>query len=978
MQGLGFRRSSWLLALVALLAFSAGTAQAQLQTGDLFGTVTDNQGEPLPGVTVTLSGIGAPRVTITNAEGQFRFLGLSPGDYQLVVALEGFSTVEYPNINIRVGRTTTVEVTLSPAIEETITVTSASPLLDERKLVTGATINSLELEKLPTARDPWSILNQAPGVQIDRNNVGGNESGQQSVFTGPGADSGQNVFAVDGVVITDMDAIGASPTYYDFDAFEEVQLSTGGVDIANATPGVTVNLVTKRGGNQLSGSARYFNTDESLQSNSGFDTGRLPAEQDGFQANEINAIEEKGFEIGGPIWRDHLWFWGAYGEQNIRNIVASGARDDTILENSNIKLNAQASQNNSAVFQFSRGDKIKSGRGAGNTRPPETTWDQSGPTEVWKFEDTHIFSSDLYLTGLWSYVDGGFGLISKGRADQVLNSGGVWGRTYLDFGSDRDVDQYRVDGSYFFNTSNMAHELKFGTSLREADTGTGTTWGDENVIVFEDGATTAGRDQRARVYRAALPAFKDTTEYTSIWAQDTITRDNLTINVGLRYDKQTGDNPPFTLAGNDLLPDLLPDLDFQGNDADGIEFTDISPRIGVTYALGPERKTLLRASYSRFVQQLQQGLIFRTNPLDSAFAIIDFTDANGNLEFDPGEDYDFLNAIGFDPANPTALASPNRNDPGLEAEKTDEINLSIEHAFRPELVGGFTITHRIVSDLHERAYLVRDASGNVRPAGEGDFVFDGTLSGPVPGGGTYSIPTYALSPAVDFTGGYLLRNGDREQSYTGYTATLTKRLSNQWMMRGQFTYYDWKWDIPGSYFFDANDLAPGQRPETSIDEWKDFDNDGAPVAQQSDGSGDKEDVLLNSRWSFNINGMYQVAPNEPWGFNVAANISGREGFPRPYYLGNANVSTSDNLPRDLQVTSTGGERNEELFLVDLRIDKEFNYSDFRLTVSADVFNLFNDDTILQRERDLGGSNAFFVDEVVSPRVIRLGLRLNFR
>ena len=965
----------FLMAALLVVLASTGIAHAQLQTGDIYGTVSDQQGQSLPGVTVTLSGVGAPRVQITNAEGQFRFLGLSPGDYSVTAALEGFSTVDYPNVGVRVGRTVTLEITLSPAIEETITV-AASPLLDERKLVTGATINAIELEKIPTSRDPWTVLNQAPGVQVDRNNVGGNESGQQSVFTGPGTDSGQNVFAMDGVVITDMDAIGSSPTYYNFDSFEEIQLSTGGSDITSATGGVVVNLVTKRGTNQWSGSLHYYNTDESTQSDTGFN-GRLPAGQTSFQGNKINAIEDKGVEIGGPLWKDRLWIWGAYGDQNIRNIVASGARDDTTLENSNVKLNAQPTSNNNAVFQFSRGDKIKDGRGAGNTRPPETTWDQSGPTEIWKIEDTHIFSPNFYLNGLWSYVDGGFALLAKGRADQILNVGGVWNRTYFDFGSDRDVDQYKVDGSYFFNTTGSSHELKFGTSLREADTGTGTTWGGENVAVFQGGGAASGRDHRARVFRAALPSFKDTTKYEALWAQDTITRDNLTINVGLRYDKQTGENPAFTLPGNDLLPDLLPPLEFAGNDADGIKFTDLSPRIGVTYAMGKDRQTLLRGSYSRFVQQLQQGLVYRTNPLNTAFAIIDFDDPNGNLEFDPGEPYDFITSIGFDPANPTALSSPNRNAADLSAEITDEVNLGIEHAFQANLVGGFIVTWRRNSDLHERAYLVRDSTGTVRTAVPSDFVADVTQTGTLPDGTPYSVPTYSFRPDIEFTGGYLLRNGDRTTNYLGYTATLNKRLADRWMLRGQVTFYDWKWDIPNSYFFDPNDLAPGQRPESEIDEWKDFDNDGDPVAQQSDGSGDKEDVLLNARWSFNINGMYQVAPDRPWGFNIAANFSGREGYPRPFYLSNEVVSLADGLPRDLQVTRTSSDRNQSLYLLDMRIDKDFPFRQFNLNLSVDVFNVLNEGTVLQRERNLAGGNAFFVDEVLSPRVFRFGARLRF-
>ncbi|HSS50106.1 MAG TPA: alpha/beta hydrolase [Thermoanaerobaculia bacterium] len=121
--------------LLGLLLWSPA-ASAQLQTGNVYGTVTDDKGSPLPGVTVTLTGPGAPQVQITNAQGQFRFLGVSPGSYQLKAELEGFSPIEYPNLVINIGRNTQIEVKLTTSVEDVITVTSESPLLDERRIST--------------------------------------------------------------------------------------------------------------------------------------------------------------------------------------------------------------------------------------------------------------------------------------------------------------------------------------------------------------------------------------------------------------------------------------------------------------------------------------------------------------------------------------------------------------------------------------------------------------------------------------------------------------------------------------------------------------------------------------------------------------------------------------------------------------------------------------------------------------------------
>src|SRR3954451_7212761 len=176
-----------IVAVAALLLLAVGgTAFAQLQTGNLYGTVHDQSGAALPGVTITLNGQGAPQLQVTNAQGQFHFLNLSPGSYDIKAELEGFSTVDYPNIAINIGRNTSIEVKLQSAVEETITVTAESPLLDERRISTGATVAQTELEKIPTARDPWAILQTTPGVLTDRINVGGNQSGQQSLYVGPG------------------------------------------------------------------------------------------------------------------------------------------------------------------------------------------------------------------------------------------------------------------------------------------------------------------------------------------------------------------------------------------------------------------------------------------------------------------------------------------------------------------------------------------------------------------------------------------------------------------------------------------------------------------------------------------------------------------------------------------------------------------------------------------------------------------------
>jgi len=139
----------WFFAgLAVLLLWMAGPAAAQLQTGDLYGTVIGEDGAPLPGVTVTVEGVGSPKVLVTDERGEFRALGLYPGTYKVTAELQGHSSLEYPDIGVRVGGKTTIEITLSSAVEDVITVTGEAPLLDERKLNTGANIPAEALDKL--------------------------------------------------------------------------------------------------------------------------------------------------------------------------------------------------------------------------------------------------------------------------------------------------------------------------------------------------------------------------------------------------------------------------------------------------------------------------------------------------------------------------------------------------------------------------------------------------------------------------------------------------------------------------------------------------------------------------------------------------------------------------------------------------------------------------------------------------------------
>ncbi len=945
---------------VILCLLVGGTAFGQSATGNLYGTVTDESGAPLPGVSVTVAGIGADRTQFTDATGGFRFLGLDPGGYTVKAELDGFGGLEYPDVAIRLGQNTSLPLTLTAALEETITVTSESPLLDERQITAGTNVSQVELEKIPTARDPWAILSQTPGVIVDRVNVGGNESGQQANFRAAGVASSQNDFQMDGSEITDMRATGASPTYYDFDQFAEMSFTTGGTDVTKNSSGVQVNLVTKRGTNEFRGSARFYNT-----AGTGYFGGALKGSQpniDGelYKSNgqtslagaRVRKIEDFGFEAGGAAIQDRLWFWGSWGQNDIGQNAASGQADDTLLENTVIKANGQINDSNSIVGSYNNGDKLKFGRGAGTTRPPATTWNQRGPSAQYRLEDQHVASANLFFTGTYMHGDFGFGLFAlSNRSDQnglhpdapdPQRDDGIWAMNYLSGGTSSPNDLFKVDGTYFFTSGASAtHELRFGGRYRTY----------ENASVFRWGPRqTWHRLDREWTYYTRDDVGELTAEYTGLWVQDTISLGQMTINAGLRYDDQTGENGQYDLPAHPTRPDLIPGVTYPGGTA-GFNWDSIFPRLGFTYALGEERDTLVRASYSQFANQLPTNSVTRLSPLGYSYALAD--SVTGDLIF-----------TNVDPDDPIRVW--NSVDSGLKTPSVTEILAGVEHSFLPELVVGFQVTARSIDDLTEAWAYVTDADGNRRLVQGSDFQMAGTLTGTLPrGAGSYSAGYYDWADGVRPHVGSHLTNGVRSRDYLGYSVTLTKRLANRWMARGFIQVGEAEWNVPNSHYSRAS--RTDGRGGGNVD--------GQLYMTASSGSG-KGQRYLQSSWTYNLNGMYQVAPDRGWGFNVSANVTGREGSPLAYYrnVGLATGSANVNLIPDFDAL-----RLDDVQVIDFRAEKEFSLSGpVNLTFGIDIFNLTNQGTGLSYNDRVGVSSAGNLADNIAPRIYRLGVRLNWR
>ena len=280
--------------------------------------MTDASGAAIPGATVSLSGPSGSRSTTSGENGGFRFLNVDHGPYRIAVSLTGFTAVNR-DVVVNTGQNVDVPFQLGVAsVEETVVVTAETPIVDTKRVGTSLTIPKDELSRIPSSRDPWALMRTVPGVLVDRVNVAGSESGQQSNFVGKGADPKDAVWTLDGVVVTDMSAIGSSPDYFTYDAFDEVSFQTGGNDVRMATGGIGVGLVTKRGTNEFHGSVGgYYASDDMQWSNLPDELVGDPRLQGNDKADHTDEITEYSFDLGGPILKDKLWFYGSYGKNDI-------------------------------------------------------------------------------------------------------------------------------------------------------------------------------------------------------------------------------------------------------------------------------------------------------------------------------------------------------------------------------------------------------------------------------------------------------------------------------------------------------------------------------------------------------------------------------------------------------------------------------------------------------------------------------------
>ena len=956
------------VAVMALCsALVVANASAQSFTGRIEVTVVDSTGAVLPGATVELTGQQTAN-TVTDARGEARFLNLAPGKYMVTAKLSGFGDWKNENIMVSTGQNVGLKATMAVGgMATTVDVMGGTPTIDPKRTAQATNVTYEELQQVPSSRDPWVVLQTIPGVVVDRVNVGGAESGQQSNYRGKGASGGDNTWSIDGIAITDMGALGSSPTYYDFDMFQEMQATTGGADVANATPGVALNFVLKSGSNSTRGSARWYGSDEDwkflfgkpIQANNLPD--ELKATLGGLsgKGNRMRLYNDNGFELGGPLLRDRLWAWGAYGKTDVTVVTLANTPDQTILENYSLKATGQATQNLRGGFTYYRGEKLKYGRSAGTTRPPATTWNQGGPTQLYKGELNLTVGNNTFVTARGASVGGGFFLTPQGGLNVNMiyaDDAGVARNSWYEYRTDRPQKTGNIEANYF----NGRHELKVGFGYRKADVDSSYTVPGNQIMTFHDGYPNMFAQVTAWNQIAGTVG-----RYANAFISDTISFDRLTLNVGVRWDRQSSSVNGYSQAGNPLLPTLLPNLTGKAAD-DVIVWNSITPRLGATYAVDDSRKTIARASYASFASQMgaTQGSFFSVTSFRDVY-IYNVTDTNGNGTVDASEiagrtvncadTTGNVRCSGFDASNPSNVGTPNHVIGDYKTPTTHEFMVGVDRELMPNVGLSASYTFRYMTNFNFRPVQGLNAA---------DYVQLGTYTGSLQPVGSFSVPYYGVSsvPTNRTRTEYQGRDG-YTQRFQGFEVSATKRMSNRWMARAGFS-----WNDHREYFDGDNSRTD---PTSTL---ANPNIDGGHVMAATGGSGKSQIYIVLPQYQFILNGLYQA----PWGVNLGMNMVTRQGYAMPY--SRSNVATGDPLGNLKNILLTDDVTKYRLPMVtslDMRLGKQFAIKSTTANIDLDVFNVLNSATVLGRQYDLRVSTADTVREIMNPRILRVGFRFAF-
>ena len=921
-----------------LLMLVVGVAGGQVNTGSVTGTVSDNTGAVMPGVTVSLSGqslIGGVQTQVSDSSGAYRFDRLPPGSYNLKYELQGFKTVERSDIRVSATFTATVNVQLEVgAVEQTVTVAGESPTVDTKSNVQQTVMSQEILEGVPTGRDPWSLAKIIPGVLVSTYDVGGTQSYQQSNMTAHGSLNADKTFSIDGMTINWPGGDGgATMIYYDQGMFEEVNYQTSAIPAEVAIGGIYMNMVTKNAGNTWRGDVRYTYANDSLQSNN--------ATSDYFKkygftgGNPIISQYDFSVSAGGALIKDKLWVNGAYRVWQVdknnflaKNPDGTPTIDDNWLVNYSGKGQYQVNRDHRVSFSYNWNNKD---RGHRRDPPPNFVEDkaslhQTNPGSTSQARYTGIFgkavfeSSFSYMLGVTNYFyqddvkDTDIRIV-----DNTLSTALGAAPRHEELPNSR----VQFDNTLSFSKEALGglHNAKVGVQYARLYMNDQFWVNGDEYIVFNN-----NEPNSVQIFNTPV-ANKSYVKWLGFFAQDSWSIDRLTLNVGVRFDRATTLIPAQTAPAGTFVG------------ARSINETEPSDqrifvwRLGAVYDPFGKGKTAIKASYSRYGQQVGLNRVQIVHPFQFSSGTRTWTDSNLDRipqlsELGPFSGFPEVTNHYADSNGPDWPYS-NEIVAGLEHQLVRDVRLSVMYYHRENRKQTGFRNMKVPSS----AYTPVTVNVPGSPTG--------------PGG---SVTFYNLDPA--FFGSAFLDNTYDAQpllntDYNGVEFTMSKRFSGRWQALGGLTFGK---NEGGAVTGDLND------PNNFLNYPKGIVGD-------------------DSKYAFRLAGSYLF----PWDIDVSGTLISNGGYPyqSTYSISRTVYPTLTRSTQVVRLSARGDERLPNVTMVDLRISRAFKYSGSRrIAPQVEIFNIGNASTVVRYNPAVGGS-YLAPAEILSPRVVRVGFSMTF-
>jgi hypothetical protein len=933
------RRILVLSSLVLLLGAPLAHAQT---TGSITGIVTDASGAVLPGVTISLSGerlIGGAQTQVSDTTGAYRFDRLVPGSYNVKFELQGFRTVDRPDVRISAAFVATINGKMEVgSVSETITVTGESPTVDVRSNVQQTVMNQEILEGIPTGRDPWSLAKLIPGVQVATYDVGGTQSMQQSSMSAHGSSTNDVSYNIDGATVNwPGGGGGATMIYYDQGMFEEVNYMTSAIPAENLAGGVSINMVTKDGGNTWKGNARYNFANDGLQAENWADAQKLSPT---FRGNPTKKTYDFNLNGGGALIQNKMWFSGTYRKWVVNKLVnatnpdGTQALDDNDLKNYSGKVVTQLTSNNKLSLGYFWNDKIRGHRRDSNDRIPDiASVVQTNPVQTTQAKYTGIKGS-LVFESNFSVMDGQTNYTYQPDTDpnsvRIIDTG----TTEVFNASTREEHQpnsrHQFDNVFTWGKSGMGgeHLLKAGVQWGRLYYASDYSVQGDHWLVYNNGIPVSVRQYNSPAYS------KNASTVTGFFFQDQWSMNRLTLNIGARYDQYVGTLPEQSSPGGRFAgPRTVPESEV-------INQKIAVWRMGASYDLTGNGRTALKGSFSRYGLQVGIDRVTNVNPLTVGSRDCPWGDANNNRRYDDGE---LTGACpGFSGGTLTNYA-----EGGVDWPYSDEGTFGVETQLPGAVRVGAMFFYRTNRKQIGQVNTLQPASAYTKhtvtiPNGPG-----GTVANPK----ATTADVYNISTAANALTLNVRDNVDYlDTTYKGIEFTATKRFSQKWQMQTGFTIGKNEGGVNGGT--DLNDPNNTRFP-TGI-------------------------IGNDSETAFRLSGSYEL----PWAVNLAGSMIANNGYPyvSTFSLTRAAAATQGitltRASQTIQLSERGDERYGNVMMFDVRLSKAIRFGSRSITPQVDFFNIGNADTTVAHAVAVGPS-YLQPSEILAPRIIRVGFSLNF-